>query len=141
MSFANNPGPTSGASSQAWPGQRLGLPARGPRSIARPGRRFAALCIDWGIAYGVSYFFFGNEGLATSLIFAVFQTVMILFVSGGIGHLLLGMRVVPATGGRVGLWRPIVRSVLLTLVIPAAIWDKDQRGMHDRLAGTILVRV
>jgi len=25
-------------------------------------------------------------------------------------------------------------------VIPALIWDLDQRGMHDRLVGTVLVR-
>jgi hypothetical protein len=30
-----------------WPGERLGLPAEGPRSIARLGRRVAALFIDW----------------------------------------------------------------------------------------------
>jgi hypothetical protein len=25
-------------------------------------------------------------------------------------------------------------------VIPAAIWDADQRGLHDKAAGTVLVR-
>jgi hypothetical protein len=30
--------------------------------------------------------------------------------------------------------------VLLCIVIPAVIWDSDQRGMHDRLSGTVLVR-
>ena len=39
-----------------------------------------------------------------------------------------------------GLWRPIVRSVLLALVIPAVIWDADQRGLHDKAVGTVLVR-
>jgi uncharacterized RDD family membrane protein YckC len=39
-----------------------------------------------------------------------------------------------------GLWRPIVRSVLLALVIPAVIWDADNRGLHDKAAGTVLVR-
>ena len=40
------------------------------------------------------------------------------------------MRVQLVTGGWVGLWRPIVRTVLLCLVIPAVIWDADQRGLH-----------
>jgi hypothetical protein len=44
-------------------------------------------------------------------------------------------------GGRIGVRRPVVRSVLLVLVIPAVVWDLDQRGLHDRVAGTILVRV
>jgi hypothetical protein len=34
-----------------------------------------------------------------------------------------------------------VRTVLLCLAIPAFIWDRDQRGLHDRVAGTMLVRV
>jgi hypothetical protein len=26
------------------------------------------------------------------------------------------------------------------LIIPAVIWDGDQRGLHDKIAGTVLVR-
>ena len=54
---------------------------------------------------------------------------------------MLGMRVVPITGGPLGVWRPLVHTLLLCLAIPALIWDKNQRGMHDVVAGTILVRV
>ena len=50
------------------------------------------------------------------------------------------MRVVPIAGGWVGLWRPIVRTLLLVIVVPALIWDSDQRGFHDKVAGTVLVR-
>jgi hypothetical protein len=50
------------------------------------------------------------------------------------------MRVVPMTGGWIGLWRPIVRTLLLIVVIPALIWDADQRGFHDKVAGTVLIR-
>jgi hypothetical protein len=42
--------------------------------------------------------------------------------------------------GYLGVWRPLARTVLLCLVVPAVIWDRDQRGMHDRLIGTVLVR-
>ena len=38
------------------------------------------------------------------------------------------------------LWRPIVRTALLCLVVPAVIADADQRGLHDRVAATVLVR-
>ena len=44
------------------------------------------------------------------------------------------------TGGWVGLWRPIVRTALVLLVIPAVIWDADQRGIHDKIVGTVLIR-
>jgi uncharacterized RDD family membrane protein YckC len=30
--------------------------------------------------------------------------------------------------------------VLLALLVPALIWDRDGRGMHDKAAGTALVR-
>jgi uncharacterized RDD family membrane protein YckC len=43
-------------------------------------------------------------------------------------------------GGWVGLWKPVIRTVLLILVIPAVIWDADQRGLHDKAVGTVLVR-
>jgi hypothetical protein len=34
-----------------------------------------------------------------------------------------------------------VRAVLLSLAVPALIWDRDQRGMHDRFTGLVLRRV
>ena len=77
---------------------------------------------------------------ASLAIFVVMQIVFIVLVSGSIGHLLLGMRVVPLKAGWIGIWRPIVRTMLLALLVPALIADRDRRGIHDRLAGTVLVR-
>jgi hypothetical protein len=34
----------------------------------------------------------------------------------------------------------VVRTVLLCLIVPALIIDRDSRGAHDRIAGTVLVR-
>lgn len=132
--------PNTPAASAQWPGRRLGLPESGSRSIARFGRRFAALSIDWAAAVLVSIAFFQYDAWATLAVFAVAQIVFLLTVNGSVGHLLLGMRVVPVAGGYLGWWRPFARTALLCLVIPAAIWDADQRGMHDRLVGTVLVR-
>ncbi|MGH3970118.1 MAG: RDD family protein, partial [Mycobacterium sp.] len=36
------------------PGETLGLPESGPRSLARTGRRLAALLVDWLVAYGLA---------------------------------------------------------------------------------------
>jgi uncharacterized RDD family membrane protein YckC len=33
-----------------------------------------------------------------------------------------------------------VRALLIALVIPALLFDENQRGLHDRAAGTILLR-
>lgn len=128
------------ASSSDWPGRRLGLPAAGPRSVGRLGRRLVALAIDWGTAILISVAFFSYDAWATLAIFAVAQAVLLITANGSAGHLLTGMRVVPIAGGYLGFWRPLVRTALLCLVIPAVIWDRDQRGMHDRLSGTVLVR-
>ncbi|MEY2849105.1 MAG: hypothetical protein RI885_1772 [Actinomycetota bacterium] len=128
-----------------FPGERLGLPREGPRSVARFGRRLAAISVDWAIAYGLSFVFARNgEGSAdatvTLVIFAASQVVFVCLLSGSIGHLVLGIRVVTMSGRWVGILRPLLRTLLLCLVIPAFIWDADQRGLHDRLAGTLLVR-
>jgi len=37
-------------------------------------------------------------------------------------------------------WRAVVRTVLLFLFIPALIWDKDGRGLHDRYSDTAVVQ-
>lgn len=125
-----------------WPGKRLGLPEAGPRSVGRLGRRIGAIVIDWGIAYLLSFAFFrpDTNGFATLTIFAVLQVVFLLIVNGSVGHLIVGLRVVPVMPGYLGVWRPFVRTILLILVIPAVIFDRDQRGLHDKACGTVLVR-
>ncbi|ARC57024.1 hypothetical protein AS850_08040 [Frondihabitans sp. 762G35] len=124
-----------------WPGHDLGLPETGPRSMGRLGRRIGALAIDWALAVVISIAFFHYQSLATLAVFAVMQIVFLVTIGGSIGHLLTGMRVVPLLGGTIGVWRPIVRTLLVCIVIPAVIYDRDQRGLHDRAVGTILVRV
>lgn len=82
-----------------------------------------------------------TNGFITLALFAGIQLVFLLLLNGGLGHLLLGLRVVPQVPGRLAPWRALVRTVLVSLFVPAVIWDADQRGLHDRLAGTLLVRV
>jgi uncharacterized RDD family membrane protein YckC len=144
--------PSATSPSADWPGKRLGLPERGPRSIARAGRRLAALAFDWLIASTISIAFFpvgegelfdrilASNSFATLSVFAVLQIVFIATLGGSVGHLAFGMRVVPLNPAWVGVVKPAVRTVLLCLFIPAVIWDRDHRGLHDRLLGTVLVR-
>jgi len=132
--------PRISAQPSEWPGRHFGLPATGPRSIARFGRRLVAFAIDAALGALISYAFFDYDRWASIAIFAVLQIVFLVLVSGSVGHLLLGMRVVPLKSGWIGIWRPIVRTLLLSLLVPALITDRDRRGVHDRLAGTVLVR-
>lgn len=127
-----------------WPGERLGLPETGARSVARIGRRFAAIAVDWALAMTVALLFASYDSVAysgvTLLVFFACQIVFIPTIGGSLGHRLLGLRVVPLSGGWVGLWRPVLRTILLLLIIPVLVWDSDQRGFHDKIAGTVLVR-
>ncbi|MFJ4919357.1 RDD family protein [Streptomyces sp. NPDC088725] len=127
-------------------GQRLGLPEEGPGSVARFGRRIGALCVDWAlcvlIAYGLlargDWQASGNWALGVLLVLSVLTVGTVGFTPG---KRLFGLRVVAEDGGRIGTGRVLVRSVLLCLAIPALIWDRDGRGLHDRLARAVQVRI
>lgn len=128
-----------------WPGERLGLPRSGPHSVGRVGRRVTALVIDWAIAVALACLIWGYtllnyDGFVVLAVFIVLQSIQLAALGGSAGHLIVGLRLITLTGERVGPWRPIVRSVLLGLAVPALVWDSDQRGFHDKIAGTVLIR-
>ena len=135
----------------SYPGERLGMPEVGSGSIARPGRRIAALFIDYIAATLIATAFLGYDqfalpaqaGLtmfAPMTVFAVLNVLFLPTIGGTPGHRVMGLRIQLVQGGWVGLWRPIIRTLLLIVVIPAVVWDADQRGLHDKAAGTVLVR-
>jgi uncharacterized RDD family membrane protein YckC len=151
-SWLSGPSPSeAGASATGaaeYPGQRLGLPQSGPRSLARMGRRIGALLIDWLIAYGLAALAmtFGLVSMAT-LSTAV---LVVWFVLGALsvrlfgftpGQLACGLIVVPVDGREhVGIGRAVVRGLLIALVIPAVVTDSDLRGLQDRATNTAIVR-
>jgi uncharacterized RDD family membrane protein YckC len=127
------------------------MPQAGPGSIARPGRRIGALLIDYLAATIIATGFLGYDQFALPAeagatmfapmgVFALLQILFIPTAGGSPGHRILGMRVVRLGGGWVGVWRPIVRTLLIVIVIPAVIWDADQRGLHDKATGLALIR-
>lgn len=82
----------------------------------------------------------GLTQFAPMLVFVLLQIIFIPVVGGSPGHRIVGLRLVRMDGGWIGVWRPIVRTLLLIVVIPAVIWDADQRGLHDKAVGTVLIR-
>ncbi|MGR2753460.1 RDD family protein [Agromyces arachidis] len=142
---APSPAPSGHLEPSRYPGERLGLPEEGSGSIARLGRRVVALLLDWAIANVIALlagpYASNAQSWTTLLVFAVMQAVFIPTIGGSIGHRALGLRVVSLDGRWVGLWRPVVRTLLLVFVIPAVVYDSDHRGLHDRVAGTVLIRM
>jgi uncharacterized RDD family membrane protein YckC len=127
-------------------GKRLGLPEEGPGAIAPLGRRFGALFVDWALCLLIAYGLFarGDQQAAGNWALGIFVVLSVLTV-GTVGctpgKRILGIRVVGEGGGRLGLGRVIIRSVLLCLAIPALVWDRDGRGLHDRLSRAVQVRI
>ncbi|MEV6662753.1 RDD family protein [Streptomyces nigra] len=127
-------------------GEQLGLPQDGPGSIARPGRRLGALAVDWGlcvlIAYGLLTDGYGQAtGNWALLVFFVMGVLTVGTLGSTPGKRLFGLRVVALDSGTVNPLRALARTALLCLALPALIWDRDGRGLHDRLAGTVEVRL
>ncbi len=134
----------SGEDEWKYRGERLGLPETGPGSLAPQGRRLGALVVDWAIAYVLSGAFGWKPSSAqgqwgTIAIFAAEHLVLLSLLGFTVGKRLFGLRV-GKLGGPLTPVHVIVRTVLLLLVIPAVIWDRDGRGLHDRWAGTVEVR-
>ncbi len=141
-------GPESAGAPGEYPGQRLGLPENGPGSVARQGRRVAALAIDWLLAYGIAAL-----GLTFGLITMRYlsMTVLVIWFVLGVasvrlygftpGQYLMGLRVASVDNRlHVGTGRAAARGLLISLVIPALFTDGDARGIHDRLTATAVVR-
>ena len=112
------------------------------------GRRVVAFLVDWFASVLVALlafrqFPYGSNGsmLATLAVFVVEITVLTWLTGASFGQRLVRLRVVSIDGGRVPLWRVLVRTLLICLVIPAGVYDDDGRGVHDRLAHTRVVRL
>ncbi len=130
-------GPSAGAE---YRGQHLGLPPLGVGSLAPLGRRVVAVTIDWALCLLISSALFGRNAWGPLGVLAVENVVLVGTIGMTVGHRLLGLRVVRLGGGAVGIARAAARTVLLCAAIPAVVWDADGRGLHDHLAGTVIVR-
>jgi uncharacterized RDD family membrane protein YckC len=123
------------------------MPERGTGSLARFGRRLVAVLVDWLlcdlIAAAFMSYRLGQGGLGSFkplVVFVVMNLLLVGTLGSTIGHRLLGIRVVHLSGAAAGPVRASIRTMLLAVVIPAVIWDRDTRGLHDKISGTVTVR-
>ena len=112
------------------------------------GRRFLAITIDWAIASLTAALFappLSNELGPTLLRLGIFVceiAILTALTGASIGQRLFGLRVVSwPNQGYLAPIQVLMRSVLIALVIPAVVYDKEGRGLHDRLASSVVVRV
>ena len=130
-----------------YPGESLGLPKKGPGSLAGWGGRLGALVLDWGASMVVALGAFGGGVLTESgwkawMVLAVYfvqKAVLTALVGGSFGQLISKIGVTRVDGTPIDVWRSIVRSALVCLVLPAVVIGPDRRGINDLLLGTVVV--
>jgi hypothetical protein len=123
-----------------YPGQDLGLPQAGAGSVAPMARRFGALLVDWLLCLLIARGLLHSAGW-TIVVFAV-EAYLLTAISGlTVGKRIFGIRAIPLTGGRIGFRWAALRVILLLAVVPPLITDRDLRGLHDRAANTVVVRL
>ncbi len=124
-------------------GASLGLPGEGPGALASFSTRVVAFVVDAIAAALVAGLFTAPDwpGNWSLLSFALITIGFLAAFGQTPGMRLLGLRLAhPRQGERLALWRAIVRTALLMLLVPALIVDADGRGLHDRLTDTAVVR-
>lgn len=138
-------------------GNRLGLPESGTGSVPGVGRRLVGLALDWVLALLIAWGAYGagliGAGLSVPeaastlvgntalVVFAAMNILLLTLFGTTVGRRIAGVGIT-ATGERSWPWfvSMTVRTLLLCLVIPAVIYDRDTRGLHDRAAGTVATR-
>lgn len=113
------------------------------------GRRLLALIIDWAACLLITNGLIGRmvelsqEAFSFVPLGLLFLLNLVGVTLGGatFGHRLLRLRVLPMHGEWVTPLRAAARAALLCLVIPPiVVLSDDGRGLHDRAAGTRIIR-
>jgi uncharacterized RDD family membrane protein YckC len=130
-----------------YPGERFKLPRTGSGAVAGYGRRLGALFVDWVLSMLVAAVLAAELGwglqqrnLATLAVFGVETWLLTGFMGFTVGKRIFGLRVARLDAAPIGAIWALVRTALLLAVIPALLWDRDCRGLHDRAANTIVLR-
>lgn len=131
-----------------YPGKRLRLPESGRGSVANFGEKLLALLVDLVVATVIGAAIVRPASVGAERAWNwVSVGVFVVLTAGSLiasgrtpGQRALALQVVRLDGHRVGL-RAVARQLLVALLVPALITDRDHRGLHDRLCNTIVVRV
>lgn len=143
-SWLEGPGAVMDTGATGYRGQRLGLPETGANSVAGIGRRLGAIIADWLLSYVIVVGVFRADythmmgQFAVLGLFAAENIVLVSLLGHTVGKRLFGIHVV-RLGSPLTPLAVLLRTVLLCLLVPAVVFDRDTRGLHDRAARTVVV--
>lgn len=124
-----------------WAGEFLGLPESGAASAASYPRRIGAIFIDWFVASGIAMLIEPNNQWVVLGVFVVMHFALLWLFGTTLGKRVFRIQVVQVGGATIKLYQAAIRAVLLGLVIPVLLIDRDSRGLHDKMAGTVQIHM
>lgn len=108
--------------------------------LASQLRRAIGLAVDWAASLLIATaLVHGRVVLWPHLILGLANLVLVTTLGQTLGMRIARTRIIPIGPGSPWPLRVLVRTVLLLLVIPAAIGGAGGRPLHDRIAGTAIV--
>jgi uncharacterized RDD family membrane protein YckC len=131
-----------------YPGERRGLPESGRGSVAGFGEKLLALIIDLLLSSVIGLIIVrpGSVGEErtwnwTSVgVFVIVSAGLLMTTGRTIGQRVMALQVVRLDGQRIGA-RALFRQLLVALLVPPLITDRDRRGLHDRFCNTLVVHI
>lgn len=74
-------------------------------------------------------------------VFVVMHFALLWLFGTTLGKRVFRIQVVQVGGATIQLFQAAIRAVLLGIVIPVLVIDRDGRGLHDKLAGTVQIHM
>ncbi|MBE7186810.1 RDD family protein [Jatrophihabitans endophyticus] len=141
---------SGGTAPQRYRGEKIGLPSGGPGSLSTFGPRLGAFLVDAIASSLVAALFVHHHGPtfadklpgSWSLVPLAVDYVGGLLIAGRtLGMYLFGLRLIRVSEGRtLDIGTIVIRTILLFLLVPALVFDRDGRGLQDRTTDTAVVR-
>ena len=112
------------------------------------GRRLAAITVDWLACYSIVAALSGglgqmgpNRSLSILGLFFLEVSILTALQGASLGQKIVRIKVVRfSDGGAITPVQALVRTFFLVLVVTAVTYDKNGRGIHERLSRTALIR-
>jgi uncharacterized RDD family membrane protein YckC len=104
-----------------------------------------ALAIDWALSLLVGSVVRqsglwggpGSQQWVPLVVFAIEAWILTTLLGGSAGQLVMGLVVRRTNGAPIDPARALLRTVLICLVIPPVVYNRDQQGLHDLAVDSI----